>query len=98
MAAQVVVELTAKDKVAPVLDKVSSSADKLNKKLAPLPTAFQRIGTASKNAFKGLNQRLNSLSGALARVGTAAVVKGFASAGVEAERTAKRLKQMECKN
>lgn len=92
MAGQVVVELTAKDKVTPVLDKVAASAEKLNKKLAPLPAAFQKIGTASKNAFKGLNQKLNSLSGTLARIGTAAVVKGFASAGVEAERTAKRLK------
>ena len=41
---------------------------------------------------KSLNNRLNTLQGTLARVGTAALVKGFAQAGVEAERTGKRLK------
>lgn len=92
MAGQVVVELTARDKVTPVLDKVAASAEKLNKKLAPMPTAFQNIGTAGKNAFQSLNKSLNSVSGALARVGTALVVKGFVQAGVEADRAARRLK------
>ncbi len=41
---------------------------------------------------KSLTNRLNTLQGTLARVGTAALVKGFAQAGVEAERTGKRLK------
>ena len=67
MAAQVVVELSAKDKVTPVLGKLKGGVEKVNSKL-------------------------NSLSGTLARIGTAAVVKGFAEAGVEADRTAKRLK------
>jgi len=41
---------------------------------------------------KALNSKLNTLSGTLARIGTAALVKGFVSAGVEADRTSKRLK------
>ena len=67
MAGVVVVDLTAKDGVSPVLGKVQAGA-------------------------KALNSKLNTLSGTLARIGTAALVKGFVSAGVEADRTGKRLK------
>tara|TARA_R110002050_G_scaffold158143_1_gene286926 strand:+ start:1878 stop:3599 length:1722 start_codon:yes stop_codon:yes gene_type:complete len=67
VAGVVVVDLTAKDGVSPVLGKVQAGA-------------------------KALNSKLNTLSGTLARIGTAALVKGFVSAGVEADRTGKRLK------
>ena len=67
MAGVVIVDLTAKDGVSPVLDKVQAGA-------------------------KTLNSKLNTLSGTLARIGTAALVKGFIGAGIEADRTGKRLR------
>jgi len=67
VAGVVIVDLTAKDGVSPVLDKVQAGA-------------------------KTLNSKLNTLSGTLARIGTAALVKGFIGAGIEADRTGKRLR------
>ena len=45
-----------------------------------------------KGAFGRLKSAAGSLQGVLAGIGTAALVKGFIGAGIEADRTGKRLK------
>mgnify|MGYP005990163745 CR=1 FL=1 len=85
MAGQVVVELTAQDKVSGVLDRISGSSKKLN----------QSIKGATDKAGRGFNNlrgQATKLQSVLVSLGAAAAVKGFAQAGIEADRTAKRLK------
>ena len=85
MAGQVVVELTAQDKVSGVLDRISASSKKLNQSIRG---GLDKAGTS----FKNLQSKAVSLQSALGSLAIGAVVKGFADAGVQADRTAKRLK------
>ena len=85
MAGQVVVELTAQDKVSGVLDRISASSKKLNQSIRG---GLGKAGTS----FKNLQSKAVSLQSALGSLAIGAVVKGFADAGVQADRTAKRLK------
>lgn len=85
MAGQVVVELTAQDKVSGVLTKINSAAANLQKNLGG---ATKRVG----NNFKNLQSKAVNLQSVLSSLAVGAVVKGFVQAGVEADRTAKRLK------
>ena len=85
MAGQVVVELTAQDKVSGVLDRISGASKKL----------YQSIRGATDKAgrsFNNLRGQATKLQSVLISLGAAAAVKGFAQAGIEADRTAKRLK------
>ena len=85
MAGQVVVELTAQDKVSGALDRISASSKKLNQSIKG---ATDKAGRSFNN-LKGQATKLRSV---LVSLGAAAAVKGFAQAGIEADRTAKRLK------
>ena len=85
MAGQVVVELTAQDKVSGVLNRINGAAKGLQKNLGG---ATKNVG----NSFKNLQSRAVSLQGVLGSLGVGAVVKSLADAGVQADRTAKRLK------
>ena len=85
MAGQVVIELTAQDKISGVLNKINGAAGKLHQ-------GFK--GTTAKigKGFTNLTKQATSLNSVLVSLGAAAAVKGFVQAGVEADRTAKRLK------
>lgn len=85
MAGQVVVELTAQDKVSGVLDKISGASKKLNQSIRG---ATDKAG----RSFNNLRGQATKLQSVLVSLGAAAAVKGFAQAGIEADRTAKRLK------
>lgn len=85
MAGQVVIELTAQDKVSGVLSKINGQAQNLQKNLGG---AVKNVGSS----FKNLQSKAVSLQGVLGSLAIGAVVKGFADAGVQADRTAKRLK------
>tara|TARA_R100001509_G_scaffold65817_1_gene36469 strand:+ start:3347 stop:5641 length:2295 start_codon:yes stop_codon:yes gene_type:complete len=85
VAGQVVIELTAQDKISGVLSKINGEARNLQKNLGG---AVKNVG----NSFKGLQAKAVNLQSALGSLAIGAVVKGFAQAGVEADRTAKRLK------
>ena len=85
MAGQVVVDLTAKDRVSGVLDRISASSRKLNQSLG---NATQKV----RRSFDGLKGQAVKLQSVLGALGAAAAVKGFAEAGIQADRTAKRMK------
>lgn len=85
MAGQVVIELTAQDKISGVLSKINGQAQSLQKNLGG---TVKNVGSS----FKNLQGKAVSLQGALGSLAIGAVVKGFADAGVQADRTAKRLK------
>jgi len=85
VAGQVVVELTAQDKISGVLNKINATSKNLQKNLGG---AVNRV----RGSFKKLQGQAVSLQGALGSLAIGAVVKGFADAGVQADRTAKRLK------
>jgi|TARA_Y100000289_G_scaffold450_1_gene450 tape measure domain-containing protein len=85
VAGQVVVELTAQDKVSGVLNRINGASRNLQKNLGG---AAKRVG----DSFKNLQSRAVSLQGVLGSLGVGAVVKSLADAGVQADRTAKRLK------
>ena len=81
----VVVDLSGKDSLSPILDKVRGAAGKLNQ-------AFNKTTKKVGTSFNKLKNSATSLQGVLASLGAVAAVKGFAQAGIEANRTAKRLK------
>lgn len=85
MAGQVVIELTAQDRISGVLSKINGQAQNLQKNLGG---AVKNVGSS----FKGLQNKAVNLQSALGSLAIGAVVKGFADAGVQADRTAKRLK------
>tara|TARA_R100001163_G_scaffold64008_1_gene57200 strand:+ start:566 stop:2875 length:2310 start_codon:yes stop_codon:yes gene_type:complete len=85
VAGQVVVELTAQDKVSGVLDRISGASKRLNQSIR---AATGKAG----QSFNNLKNKAVSLQGVLASLGAGAAIKGFAQAGIEADRTAKRLK------
>ncbi len=85
MAGQVVVDLTAKDRVSAVLDRISASSRKLNQ-------AFGNTTQKIRRSFGGLQGQAVKLQSVLGALGAAAAVKGFAEAGIQADRTAKRMK------
>ncbi len=85
MAGQVVIEYNGSDKLTPVIDRIRGASVKLNQ-------AFQRTTKRVGNSFNKLKGQATSLQGVLGSLGAAAAVKGFAQAGIEADRTAKRLK------
>jgi tape measure domain-containing protein len=85
VAGQVVIELTAQDKISGVLSKINGQAQNLQKNLGG---AVKNVG----NSFKGLQNKAVSLQSALGGLAIGAVAKGLADAGVQADRTAKRLK------
>lgn len=85
MAGQVVIELTAQDKISGVLNKINGAAGKLHQ-------GFQGATGKISKGFANLKKQATSLNSVLVSLGAAAAVKGFVQAGVEADRTAKRLK------
>ena len=85
MAGQVVVELTARDKVSGVLNKINAASRDLQQNFG---RTTKRLG----GGFSKLKNQAVNLQGALGSIAIGAVVKGFADAGVQADRTAKRLK------
>lgn len=85
MAGQVVIDLTGRDNLTPILDKARGASKKLN-------DAFQQTTKKVGGSFNRLKNQATSLQGVLVSLGAAAAVKGFAQAGIEADRTAKRLK------
>ena len=85
MAGQVVVELTAQDKVSGVLERIGAASKKLDQSVRG---ATEKAG----RSFNKLKGQATSLQGVLVSLGAAAAVKGFAQAGIQADRTAKRLK------
>ena len=96
MAGQVVVELTAQDKVSGVLSKINAEAKRLKdvfRDAASSPgRTFDNLKGKAVGAFNRIKGQAVSLQGVLGSLGVGAAVKGFADAGVEADRTAKRLK------
>ena len=52
---------------------------------------LENASNSAKSAFGKLSQAGSTLQGALAGIGAGALLKGFVSAGIEADRTAKRL-------
>lgn len=85
MAGQILFEFTGQDKVTPVIDKIRNASQKLNQ-------AFKGATTKVSGSFDKLKNSATSLQGVLGSLGAAAAVKGFAQAGIEADRTAKRMK------
>lgn len=85
MAGQVVVELTAQDKVSGVLNRINAASKNLQKNLG---------GTVEnvRGKFKNLQGSAVKLQSVLGSLALGAVAKGFADAGVQADRTAKRMK------
>jgi|TARA_R100000030_G_scaffold23240_1_gene16720 tape measure domain-containing protein len=85
VAGQVVVELTAADKVSGVLDRINGAAKRLDQGVRG---ATQKV----RKSFAGIQGQAVKLQSVFVSLGAAAAVKGFAQAGIEADRTAKRLK------
>jgi len=70
------------------LDGLQSSANKLQGSFGGVEQKTEKV----KGAFGRLKSAGGSLQGVLASLGTAALVKGFVGAGIEADRTGKRLR------
>lgn len=85
MAGTVVIEYNAADKVSPVVNKIRQASIKLE-------AAFQRTTKRVSTGFNKLKGSAVNLQSVLGSLAVGAAVKGFADAGVEADRTAKRLK------
>jgi tape measure domain-containing protein len=85
VAGQVVIEYNGADKVTPVIDKIRGASAKLEK-------AYQRATKRVSDGFNKMKGSAVNLQGVLASLGVGAAIKGFADAGVQADRTAKRLK------
>mgnify|MGYP003633238623 FL=1 len=88
----VVVDLRGKDSLSPILDKVRQKAQQLQAAFDKTSTRIQEGFGKLKKSFTNLSSQASSLQSVLVGVGAGAAVKGFAQAGIEADRTAKRLK------
>ena len=85
MAGQVLFEFNGVDKVTPVINRIRGASAKLEQ-------SFRGATTKIRGSFANLQKSATGLAPVLASLGAAAVVKGLADAGVEADRTAKRIK------